>query len=141
MIVVVALMLMALIGAPLFCLFSAAAIAEFLKLPEGSWASIGIDVFSSKFAENPTLMTIPLFTFAGYLLAESGMPRRLIEMSRAWLGWMPGGLAMVCVMASAFFTTFTGGSGITIVAVGRSEERRVGKECSKQCRSRWSPYH
>jgi C4-dicarboxylate transporter DctM subunit len=117
-IVIVGLILLALIGAPLFCLFSAAAIAMFLGLPEGSWASVGIDVYSAKFAENPTLMTIPLFTFAGYLLAESGMPRRMIEMSRAWLGWMPGGLAIVCVGASAFFTTFTGGSGITIVAVG-----------------------
>jgi tripartite ATP-independent transporter DctM subunit len=117
-IVVVALIFLALIGAPLFCLFSAAAISEFMQMPEGSWASVGIDVFSAKFAENPTLMTIPLFTFAGYLLAESGMPARLIELSRAWLGWMPGGLAIVCLMASAFFTTFTGGSGITIVAVG-----------------------
>lgn len=118
MIISVALVLVALLGIPLFCLFGAAAIAQFLSLPEGSWASVGIDVFSAKFAENPTLVTIPLFTFAGYLLAESGMPRRLIELSRAWLGWMPGGLALVCLGASAFFTTFTGGSGITIVAVG-----------------------
>jgi tripartite ATP-independent transporter DctM subunit len=117
-IVIVGLIVLAMIGAPLFCLFSAAAIAKFLEMPEGSMASVGIDVFSAKFAENPTLMTIPLFTFAGYLLAESGMPGRLIEASRAWLGWMPGGLAVVCLMASAFFTTFTGGSGITIVAVG-----------------------
>jgi C4-dicarboxylate transporter DctM subunit len=117
-IVIVGLIVLAMIGAPLFCLFSAAAIAKFMEMPEGSMASVGIDVFSAKFAENPTLMTIPLFTFAGYLLAESGMPRRLIETSRAWLGWMPGGLAVVCLMGSAFFTTFTGGSGITIVAVG-----------------------
>ena len=118
MIVAVGLILLALLGMPLFCLFGAAAIALFMSLPEGSMASVGIDVFSAKFAENPSLVTIPLFTFAGYLLAESGMPRRLIDLSRAWLGWMPGGLALVCLMASAFFTTFTGGSGITIVAVG-----------------------
>jgi tripartite ATP-independent transporter DctM subunit len=117
-IVVVALILLALIGAPLFSLFGAAAISLFLEMPEGSWASVAIDVFSAKFAENPTLMTIPLFTFAGYLLAEAGTPQRLVALSRAWLGWMPGGLAVVCLMASAFFTTFTGGSGITIVAVG-----------------------
>src|SRR5690606_35291541 len=76
------------------------------------------DVFSEKFADSPLLVTIPLFTFAGYLMAESGTPRRLVELSRAWLGWMPGGLALVCIIASAFFTTFTGGSGITIVAIG-----------------------
>ncbi len=118
MIYVVVLVLLAALGVPLFALFGAASMALFLSLPEGSWASAAIDVFSAKFAENPTLATIPLFTFSGFLLAESGTPRRLVDLSRAWLGWMPGGLAIVCLMASAFFTTFTGGSGVTIVAVG-----------------------
>ncbi|MDH5672218.1 MAG: TRAP transporter large permease [Myxococcales bacterium] len=118
MIVFVGLILLALLGAPLFSLFGAASMALFLGMPEGTWASVAIDVFSAKFAESPTLMTIPLFTFAGYLLAEAGTPQRLVALSRAWLGWMPGGLALVCLMMSAFFTTFTGGSGITIVAVG-----------------------
>jgi C4-dicarboxylate transporter DctM subunit len=117
-IVLIALVLLAMIGTPLYSLFGAASITLFLEMPEGSWASVAIDVFSAKFAENPNLMTIPLFTFAGYLLAEAGTPMRLVELSRSWLGWMPGGLAMVCLMLSAFFTTFTGGSGITIVAVG-----------------------
>jgi C4-dicarboxylate transporter DctM subunit len=116
--IVVSLILLAFVGVPLFALFGAAALALFLSLPEGTWASPAIDMFGMQFAENPSIMTIPLFTFAGYLLAESGMPRRLVVLSRAWLGWMPGGLAVVCLMASAFFTTFTGGSGITIVAVG-----------------------
>lgn len=118
MIIFVTLILLALIGAPLFSLFGGASMALFLGMPEGTWASVAIDVFSASFAESPTLMTIPLFTFAGYLLAEAGTPRRLVDLSRAWLGWMPGGLAVVCLMMSAFFTTFTGGSGITIVAVG-----------------------
>ncbi|HKU41818.1 MAG TPA: TRAP transporter large permease subunit [Polyangiales bacterium] len=116
--IVVGLILLAFVGVPLFALFGAAALALFLSLPEGTWASPAIDMFGMQFAENPSIMTIPLFTFAGYLLAESGMPRRIIELSRAWLGWMPGGLAVVCLAVSAFFTTFTGGSGITIVAVG-----------------------
>ncbi|HET6338851.1 MAG TPA: TRAP transporter large permease [Polyangiales bacterium] len=116
--IVVGLILLAFVGVPLFALFGAAALALFLSLPEGTWASPAIDMFGMQFAENPSIMTIPLFTFAGYLLAESGMPRRLLEVSRAWLGWMPGGLAIVCLIGSAFFTTFTGGSGITIVAVG-----------------------
>lgn len=114
----VALVLLAMIGTPLFSLFGAATIALFMGMPEGSMASVAIDVFSAKFAENPTLMTLPLFTFSGYMLAEAGTPKRLVDLSRAWLGWMPGGLAAVCLMVSAFFTTFTGGSGITIVAVG-----------------------
>jgi C4-dicarboxylate transporter DctM subunit len=116
--IVVTLILFAFLGVPLFALFGAAALALFLSLPEGTWASPAIDMFGISFAEQPSLITIPLFTFAGYLLAESGMPKRLVSMSRAWLGWMPGGLAVVCLMGSAFFTTFTGGSGITIVAVG-----------------------
>jgi tripartite ATP-independent transporter DctM subunit len=112
------IILLAFLGVPLFALFGAAALALFLSLPEGNWASPAIDMFGIQFAEQPSLITIPLFTFAGYLLAESGMPARLVAVSKAWLGWMPGSLAIVCLIASAFFTTFTGGSGITIVAVG-----------------------
>jgi C4-dicarboxylate transporter, DctM subunit len=116
--VAVVLVLLAVIGAPFFALFGGAALTLFMQMQEGNWASPAIDVFGVSFAENPTLLTIPLFTFAGYLLAESGMPRRLVALSSAWLGWMPGGLALVCLIASAFFTTFTGGSGVTIIAVG-----------------------
>jgi C4-dicarboxylate transporter, DctM subunit len=112
------LIVLALLGVPLFALFGAAAIALFLSLPEGTWASPAIDIFGHQFAQQPSLVTIPLFTFAGYLLAESGMPRRLVAVSRAWLGFLPGSLAVVCLLLSAFFTAFTGGSGITIVAVG-----------------------
>jgi C4-dicarboxylate transporter, DctM subunit len=116
--IVLILIMCAFLGVPLFALFGAAALAMFLSLPEGTWASPAIDMFGIGFAEQPSLITIPLFTFAGYLLAESGMPRRLVALSRAWLGWMPGSLAIVCLVTSAFFTTFTGGSGITIVAIG-----------------------
>ena len=116
--IALAIILLAFLGVPLFALFGAAALALFLSLPEGNWASPAIDMFGIQFAEQPSLITIPLFTFAGYLLAESGMPQRLVKVSKAWLGWMPGSLAVVCLIASAFFTTFTGGSGITIVAVG-----------------------
>jgi len=112
------LLALAVIGEPLFVIFGAAAMILFAGLPDTSITGAANDVFSEKFADSPLLVTIPLFTFAGYLMAESGTPRRLVEVSRAWLGWMPGGLAIVCLMASAFFTTFTGGSGITIVAIG-----------------------
>jgi TRAP-type mannitol/chloroaromatic compound transport system permease large subunit len=107
LLITIGIVVLALIGVPLFVLFGGAAIALFMSLPEGAWASAAIDVFSANFAESPSLMTIPLFTFAGFMLAESGTPMRLIELSRAWVGWMPGGLAMVCLMASTFFATFT----------------------------------
>jgi C4-dicarboxylate transporter DctM subunit len=106
------------IGVPLFLLFGGGAMVLFSNQPNGTITSVAIDVFSEKFADSPQLITIPLFTIAGYLMAEGGTPRRLVKASRAVLGWMPGGLAVVCLCTSAFFTTFTGGSGITIVAIG-----------------------
>jgi len=69
-------------------------------------------------ASMPFLSAIPLFTFAGYLLSESNAPKRLVRLTGAVLGWMPGGLALVCLGACAFFTAFTGASGVTIIALG-----------------------
>jgi len=66
----------------------------------------------------PVLLAIPLFTFAGYLLGESNAPKRLVRVTHAFLGWFPGGLAIVAIMACALFTAFTGASGVTIVALG-----------------------
>jgi tripartite ATP-independent transporter DctM subunit len=79
---------------------------------------IAPNVLDERFAGSPILVTIPLFTFVGYLMAESKTPDRIVRASAAFFGWMPGGLAMVCIVASAFFTTLTGGSGVTIVAIG-----------------------
>jgi tripartite ATP-independent transporter DctM subunit len=116
--IVIGFIILALIATPLFLVFGSAAMYLFGSSQGGSITSVAIDVFSEKFADSPTLVTIPLFTIAGYLMAEGGTPKRLIELSRALLGWLPGGLAVVCLFTSAFFTTFTGGSGITIVAIG-----------------------
>lgn len=109
---------LAVLGTPLFAVFASASMLLFNALEDTPIVGATNDVFSEKFADSPLLVTIPLFTFAGYVLAESGTPRRLVELSRAWLGWLPGGLVLVCIIASAFFTTFTGGSGVTIVAIG-----------------------
>jgi C4-dicarboxylate transporter DctM subunit len=76
------------------------------------------DVLDERFAGSPVLVTVPLFTFIGYMMAESKTPARIVRSAQALLGWVPGGLAIVCILASAFFTTFTGGSAITIVAIG-----------------------
>src|SRR4051812_26060563 len=102
---------LAIIGLPLFLLFGSASMYLFSQEQGGTITSVAIDVFSEKFADSAQLVTIPLFTIAGYLMAESGTPTRLVNLSRGLLGWMPGGLAVVCICASAFFTTFTGGSG------------------------------
>jgi tripartite ATP-independent transporter DctM subunit len=69
-------------------------------------------------ASQPVLLAIPLFTFAGYLLAESKTPQRLVALSRALFGWLPGGLGIVTLVSCAIFTAFTGASGVTIIALG-----------------------
>ena len=63
-------------------------------------------------------MAIPFFTFAGYLMAESKTPERMIAVAKPMFGWMPGGLAIMAIVACAFFTAFTGASGVTIIALG-----------------------
>jgi tripartite ATP-independent transporter DctM subunit len=68
--------------------------------------------------EKPYLLPIPLFTLAGFLLAESQAPKRLVKLADALLGWLPGGLAIVTILTLTFFTTFTGASGVTIIALG-----------------------
>ena len=65
-----------------------------------------------------TMSTIPLFIYAGYLLAEAGTADRLVRFANALLGWIPGGLAIVTIGTCALFTVFTGASGVTIIALG-----------------------
>ena len=104
-----------LLGAPIFCVFAAVALLGWYA--DGTPLSVvGTDFF--RLSSNFVLITIPLFTFAGYLLGESGAPGRLVKLSRAFLGWMPGGLAIVSIAACSLFTAFTGASGVTIVALG-----------------------
>lgn len=110
------LILLALLGAPLFLIIGAIPlIASFLQ-DEPSSVIIG-EMFD-RLTGNPNFLAIPLFTFAGYVLAESKTPQRLINLSRALLGWMPGGLAIVALICCALFTAFTGASGVTIIAIG-----------------------
>jgi tripartite ATP-independent transporter DctM subunit len=65
-----------------------------------------------------TLPAIPLLTVAGYVLAEGGAARRLVRAYKGFFGWMPGGVAVMAVVVCAVFTTFTGASGVTILALG-----------------------
>jgi tripartite ATP-independent transporter DctM subunit len=71
-----------------------------------------------RMATTPILVAIPLFTFAGYLLSESGTPKRLIRFSDAILGWLPGGLSIIALVTCAVFTALTGATGLTIIALG-----------------------
>lgn len=109
------LALLALLGAPLFAVIAAATLFGY-HAAEIDLSALVIEVF--RLAEMPVLTAIPFFTFAGYLLGESQAPRRLVRLTRVFLGWLPGGLAVVALAACAFFTAFTGASGVTIVALG-----------------------
>ena len=105
----------ALLGAPIFALLGGTAL--FLLLARGvPAAALAVDHYS--LVINPSLPAIPMFTLAGYLLAESAAPRRLVEVFDAVFGRMRGGAAIVTVLACTFFTCFTGASGVTILALG-----------------------
>jgi tripartite ATP-independent transporter DctM subunit len=107
--------LLAIIGVPLFVVIAAGALWGYYQSGIDLQA-IAIEIFG--IAEMPILSAIPLFTFAGYLLSAGGAPRRLVNVSQALLGWMPGGLAIISLAACAVFTAFTGASGVTIIALG-----------------------
>lgn len=110
-----ALVLLALFGAPLFTIIGAIAMMSFTAEGIDSSAVI-VELY--RIGSNPTLVAIPLFTFAGYILAESNAPTRLVNLARALFGWIPGGLGVVALLTCAMFTAFTGASGVTIVALG-----------------------
>jgi C4-dicarboxylate transporter DctM subunit len=115
MIAALMLLALALLGTPLFALIGASALLGFQR--EGVDLSVvAIEIY--RVAEMPALVAIPLFTFAGYVLGETRTPERLVRLTRALLGWLRGGLAVVSLATCALFTAFTGASGVTIVAVG-----------------------
>jgi tripartite ATP-independent transporter DctM subunit len=105
----------ALLGSPVFTTLGGAALILFWSngLPI---ASVALDHY--RMVVNPSLPMIPLFTLAGYFLAEGGAPRRLIRVFNALFGSLRGGAAIVTVLACAFFTSFSGASGVTIIALG-----------------------
>ena len=106
---------MALLGTPLFVIILAAAILGFYSA-EIPLTVLTIEIY--RLVESPLLLALPLFTFAGYVLAESNLSSRLVKLTQIFLGWLPGGLSVVAFITCAFFTAFTGASGVTIVALG-----------------------
>ncbi len=109
------ILLAALIGTPIFIVMSLFGLTAFY-FADTPGAALIIEMY--RIASAPTLLTIPLFTFAGYLMAESGSPKRLLRFAESALGWLPGGVAIVSLVICAFFTAFTGASGVTIIALG-----------------------
>jgi len=111
----VATLCIILAGAPLFIVIAASGLL-FLYRNGIDFSALIIELY--KLAHTPTLTALPLFALAGYVLAESNAPRRLVRLSDALLGWLPGGLAIIALSVSAVFTALTGATGLTIVAMG-----------------------
>ena len=112
---VVALVASAFIGTPIFVILSGFTLLQFLGtggalevVPDEAYAMLS----------QPLVPALPLFTVAGFLLSESKAGERLIALFQAWFNWFRGGLAVMAVLLCAFFTTFTGASGVTILALG-----------------------
>lgn len=102
-------------GAPIFIGLGGLALLFFWR----DWTPISaISAETYRIVVSPTLPTIPLFTLAGYMLAESKASERLVLLFRALFGWIPGGTPVVLVLLCGFFTALTGGSGVTILALG-----------------------
>jgi tripartite ATP-independent transporter DctM subunit len=124
---VLIIVLLAFLGAPMFACLLALAILGEQTIVQSTDQSLyqhfsgAVEHMQSLITSSdvgPSLATIPLFTFMGYVLAESKTADRLVACAKAVLGWLPGGLAVATVFICAVFTTFTGASGVTIIAVG-----------------------
>lgn len=113
--IILSILLLAFLGAPLFAVIGLTALVSF------HWAEIdpaGIFIELYRVASNPTLVAIPLFTLAGFILAHGKTPERLTRLSQALLGGITGGIPLMVLVVCAFFTAFTGASGVTIIALG-----------------------
>lgn len=116
--IIIGVFFFALLETPLFTVIAGLSIACFFFI-DNEWASIQTIVIEmNRLASMPVLVALPLFTFSGCLLAESGAPLRIMNLMRAFTGRIPGGIAMAAICSCAFFTALTGASGVTIVAIG-----------------------
>ncbi len=109
------LIILAIFGLPLFAVIGAGSL---MYASQSDLDSALLIIELNRLATSPNLTAIPLFTLAGVTLAAGGAPQRLIRLFNGLLGWLPGGLAVVAIAACAFFTSFSGASGVTILALG-----------------------
>jgi tripartite ATP-independent transporter DctM subunit len=114
-ILLIVIVLFAVLGAPLFSVIGLTSVVNFVH-SGSSFLIVPQEI--AKISSMQLLYSIPLFTFAGYVLARSNASKRLVRFTKAAFGWIPGGLGIVTLITCAVFTAFTGASGVTIVALG-----------------------
>ncbi len=105
----------AVVGAPIFTILGAVALLLF-RMSGVTVAAIPAETY--RIVVSPVLPTIPIFTLVGFLLAGGKSSERLVQLFRAIFDAVPGGTAVAATLLCAFFTTFTGASGVTILALG-----------------------
>jgi C4-dicarboxylate transporter, DctM subunit len=116
--VIFIILMAALLEAPLFTVIAGLSMAC-LYLVDNEFSSLQMIIIEmNRLASMPVLVALPLFTFAGCLLTETNAPKRIMNFLHALLGRIPGGLPIAALCSCAFFTTLTGASGVTIVAIG-----------------------
>lgn len=112
---IILLLLTAISGTPIFVILGGTAFFLFSR----SWGSLEVIPNEAyNLLTGSSVPAIPLFTLTGFILSESKAGERLVRLFRSLLGGLPGGMAVMAVLVSAFFTTFTGASGVTILAMG-----------------------
>ncbi|MGP1577001.1 MAG: TRAP transporter large permease subunit [Treponema sp.] len=109
------LIVAALCGLPLFIVLLA---ITYIAFSQGGGYVDVIPLEMFHILTDTSIAAIPLFTVAGCLLAEGSAGKRLMELVRAAVGWLRGGVIIASVLVLTFFTTFTGASGVTILALG-----------------------
>src|SRR5262249_55897225 len=103
------------LGAPVFVAMGGLAMTLFFT---HDTTIVAVPSAAMQLMENPTLPAIPLLTVAGYVMAAGGASQRLVSAYKSAFGWLPGGVALMVISVCALFTTLTGGSGVTILALG-----------------------
>jgi C4-dicarboxylate transporter, DctM subunit len=113
--IIIILLLAALFGVPIFIVLGGIGYMLF------SHSGQPLEVIANEaysLLTSHSIPAIPLFTFTGFMLSESKAGERIVRLFKTFFSWFPGGLAIMAILVCTFFTTFTGASGVTILAVG-----------------------
>jgi tripartite ATP-independent transporter DctM subunit len=112
---IVLLILGAFLGAPIFTAIAGISLVV-IQAGGGEAEAVTNSIFSALTDSN--IIAIPLFTLTGFFLSESKAGLRLVHTFRSLFSKLPGGVIIATVIICAFFTSFTGASGVTILALG-----------------------
>ena len=104
-----------LLGVPIFAMLGGIALVLFVA---DATPIAAIPVETYRLVVSPSIPAVPLFTLTGFVLASGRAPERLVRLFRALFGAMPGGVVIAATLVCAFFSAFTGASGVTILALG-----------------------